>query len=380
MTLLSSTLPEPSFIDRDGKQVIRDMIAAWQEAVGKPLYPAQVERLLINLIGYRELLLRQGIQEAAKLNLVAYSRFPMLDLLGELVATYRLPAAPATTRFKFELTEVPDTDVPLSAGTQGRFGGYLFQTIEDAVVPAGETVAYADAVAVQPGASANGIIADSEWSVMNPYLTGNVTITNETITAGGADVESDERFQARIILSPERYSMGGPVNAYRYHVLSVRQDILHVGITSPAPGRVNVYPLMVDGLPSEAVLDQVRQVLLAETVRPLTDWVEVHAPTRVPYTVTLAAKTLAGANASRVFAAIQESLNLFATELRQSTGHDLVGSQWVERIQSVVGVYSCRVIGFEDRVLDASMWPDCEGLVVLNDGVGDDAAPNPFGD
>lgn len=75
-------IAEPNFIDRDPAQITSEMIAQYEDASGKKLYPAQAERLLIDLFAYRENLVRIAIQEAAKQNLVAYSRAPMLDYLG----------------------------------------------------------------------------------------------------------------------------------------------------------------------------------------------------------------------------------------------------------------------------------------------------------
>jgi hypothetical protein len=80
-------IAEPNFIDRDPAQITSEMIAQYEDASGKKLYPAQAERLLIDLFAYRENLVRIAIQEAAKQNLVAYSRAPMLDYLGELVGS-----------------------------------------------------------------------------------------------------------------------------------------------------------------------------------------------------------------------------------------------------------------------------------------------------
>lgn len=84
------SLPEPSFIDRDPVAITAELKAAWEASTGKTLYPGQVESLLIDLIAYRESLVRIGIQEAAKQNLVAYASAPMLDYLGELVGVYRI--------------------------------------------------------------------------------------------------------------------------------------------------------------------------------------------------------------------------------------------------------------------------------------------------
>lgn len=84
------SLPEPSFIDRDPVAIATELKTAWEATTGKTLYPGQVESLLIDLIAYRETLVRIAVQEAAKQNLVAYASAPMLDYLGELVGVYRI--------------------------------------------------------------------------------------------------------------------------------------------------------------------------------------------------------------------------------------------------------------------------------------------------
>lgn len=84
-------LTEPDFIERDADKITAEMIAQYEAATGKTLYPAQAERLLIDLWAYREMLVRVAAQEAAKQNLVAFAREPMIDYLGELVGVYRPP-------------------------------------------------------------------------------------------------------------------------------------------------------------------------------------------------------------------------------------------------------------------------------------------------
>jgi phage-related baseplate assembly protein len=84
------SLPEPSFVTRDPEAVTAEMVASWEATAGKTLYPGQVESLLIDLIAYRESLVRIAIQEAAKQNLVAYAIYPMLDYLGQLVGVQRI--------------------------------------------------------------------------------------------------------------------------------------------------------------------------------------------------------------------------------------------------------------------------------------------------
>jgi phage-related baseplate assembly protein len=90
MSLLDRMLPEPEFVTRDPAAVTREMVAQYEALAGKSLYPAQLERLLIDVMSYRESLMREAIQDAAKLNLVRYSRGVMLDMLGENVGVARL--------------------------------------------------------------------------------------------------------------------------------------------------------------------------------------------------------------------------------------------------------------------------------------------------
>jgi len=90
-------LPTPDFITRDATTIINEMIADYELKTGRTLEPAQVETLLINSFAYRELLIRNQIQDASLQNLVDYARFPMLDNLGVLVGVTRLPAALAQT-------------------------------------------------------------------------------------------------------------------------------------------------------------------------------------------------------------------------------------------------------------------------------------------
>lgn len=124
------SLPDPSFIDRDPIAITNEMVASWQETTGKTLYPGQPERLLIDLIAYRESLVRIGIQEAAKQNLVAFARAPMLDYLGELVGVYRLDnETDDHLRERIKLA-------PEAFTTAGSRGSYLFhaQSADSSIV------------------------------------------------------------------------------------------------------------------------------------------------------------------------------------------------------------------------------------------------------
>jgi phage-related baseplate assembly protein len=114
------------------------------------------------------------------------------------------------------------------------------------------------------------------------------TITPATTDVNGlfapAVMESDDRLRTRIQLAPQAFSVAGPVGAYEFNVMLAAPTVTSVGIVSPYPGQVYVYPMVStgDGTPSPDVLNAIRLQLLADDVRPLTDQVTV-MPAKMQY-------------------------------------------------------------------------------------------------
>lgn len=91
----------------DPATITNEIIAQYELATGKTVYPAQIERLLIDLIAYRETLLRAAINDAARQNLVRFARAPMLDYLGELVGVARL-GGEGDERLRARILQAPE--------------------------------------------------------------------------------------------------------------------------------------------------------------------------------------------------------------------------------------------------------------------------------
>ncbi len=94
-------------VPNDPGVITAELVAQYEAATGKTVYPAQIERLLIDLIAYRETLLRAAINDAARQNLVRFARAPMLDYLGELVGVARL-AAEDDERLRARILQAPE--------------------------------------------------------------------------------------------------------------------------------------------------------------------------------------------------------------------------------------------------------------------------------
>lgn len=337
-------LPEPVFIDADASAITADMIAAYERMTGRTLYPAQVERLLVDLAAYRETLVRIGINGAAKQNLVAFAQGPMLDHLGELVDTHRAPAQPArtTARLTFELPLATPLNVP--AGWRIATGaGVQFATTGEVVVPAGQIHAEFPVVATEAGSAGNGYLP-GQVSVMVDVLGEPATVQNISTTAGGMGAETDERYRARIKLAPERFSWGSD-NRYRWLAMTTAPSLVDVQVFSPTPdGAVHVVLLDSAGAPPAETVELVRLALTDRKARMLGDRLTVTGATPVDYNLQVSVDVLSTRVPSLVVDQVRTRLQAWAQSKGREIGADLVPAQVKTALGGIDGLYDVRVI------------------------------------
>jgi phage-related baseplate assembly protein len=336
-------LPVPEFFERDVAEIVAEMIAYYEAETGKTLQPAQPERLVINMFAYRELVLRNALNDAAKQNLVAFSRYPVLDYLGQLVGVTRLPASEATCTLSFEL--VPGHgQVVIPEGTRAstQDGTVVFATIEDVTVPVGVDKVEVTGKADVAGALGNGFLAGNVTTIIDvqPFLD---TVENMDVTSGGSDEETDEQLRERIKIAPEAFSNAGSRGAYRFHASSAHPTIIDVAVVSPTPGTVEIYPLSTAGIPTPTpILDAVFDACNDEKIRPLTDTVNVLSPVNVPYNIEVNVTLYSTANQQLVEDAINEALEAYAEDKGKKLGRDIMRAQ-IAALCVVDGVYNVSV-------------------------------------
>ena len=360
------SLPEPSFITRDANAITAEIVTAYETATGKTLQPAQPEMLLINLIAYREMLVRTAIQEAAKQNLVNYATFPMLDYLGELVGCSRLPEQPARCTIRFTLTAVQAAPVIVPLGTRvtTKDNLYVFATDKTLTIAAGQTFGEVTSVAETLGTAPNGYLAGEVNTLVAPvaWVSSAASIT---VTSGGDGIESDDRYRTRVKEAPEALSTAGAKGAYLYWAKSAHAQICDVAVTSPSAGVVNIYPLMTTGTPAAEILTLVASVVSADTVRPLTDNVSVLAPTKVDFAITAAVTLYAWVETVTATEQINDALTVYAAGLRARLGVDIVRAQIIAIIANVYGVYSADLTApAADTVIAVNEWANCTAITV----------------
>lgn len=368
------SLPEPNFIDRDPQVITEEMIVAWETMAGKPLHPAQVERLQIDQYAYRETLVRIGIQEAAKQNLLAFATAPILDYLGELMDTTRLPVQPARTTMRVTFAEPAATAFQIPAGFRVEApSGVQFAAAAAIDVAAGQSTVEFMAVAVEAGAAANGYLP-GQVSVLIDELPVDVqSVQNLTLTRGGMDAEDDERYRTRIRLAPERFSWGSE-NRYRFLAMTTAAELIDVQVLSPSPdGRIDIILLSQDGVPAQETIARVDAAVNDRKKRMLNDRITVKPATPVDYSLIVEIDVLESYVPDPVLATVRARLQTWSAAKARQLGGDLVPAQAKTALGGIGGLYDVRVIQpAAKRVLAMNEWPRLAELAVtLGRMVGD---------
>jgi len=134
-----------------------------------------------------------------------------------------------------------------------------------------------------------------------------------------AVMEEDEDYRRRIQLAPQGMSVAGPEGAYIFHALSADGRVRNATATSPSPGHVVVAILSHegDGTPSQELLDIVSTRMAEDGIRPLTDYVQVHAAQVVRYQVHAKLYSFSGPDPTVVLAEAVKRMQTYAKDAHQ---------------------------------------------------------------
>lgn len=139
-----------------------------------------------------------------------------------------------------------------------------------------------------------------------------------------AQYESDSDLRYRIQLSLEGLSTAGPEGAYIYHALSASGLVLDASAISPAPGQVLVTILARagNGIATPELQATVYAAINAESVRPLTDYVQVQSATINEYAIEATLYFYSGPDREVVMANAQAAAESYA-EAQHRLGRDV---------------------------------------------------------
>lgn len=380
----------PEFIPRKAEAIRAEIVKRYEELSGKTLQPAQPEALFVDVMAYRETIVRTLIQGAAVQNLVQFSSAPVLDYLGDLVGVTRLPAEPAKTVLKFRNNGFPDIILQSGFRVASSDGNIVFETVEEVRLGGQAGVGstpflFVEAEATEQGTSGNGYAVGTINAAIDQatYATGGglvptsvIVVENSTQTAGGTDIETDEALRTRIILAPNSFSVAGPKEAYRYWTLTASPDIQDATTTTPIPGTVRVFVLpKPDADRSEEAddlrIERVLATLSADNIRPLCDTVEAQHATEVPVTIEANITRFASAPAITLQPLLQAALDNLILAGRSQFGKTLLRNDVITAFKNVPGVYDVDVIQPASNVTVSatSVWEDTGDSTVEITGV-----------
>lgn len=380
MSILDRLLPEPEFIVRDPAAATQEMIANYEQLSGKKLYPAQVERLEINNMAYRDALLRENVQDAGKLGLVRFSRFPILDFLGENVGVTRCNALPATTTMRITFAAALTAAHVIPAYTLFSAGEVVFQTLIHTTVAAGCIYADVAATCTKLGSAGNGFVVGQINTLVTPIDGVDVaSVRNLTESSAGAEQEDDDHLRERIVLAPQSFSNAGSEGAYKFWAMSAHQDIVDVAVRGPETALVNgvlvstnnvplgcvyLYPLTTHGLPSADIKSRVYQTCSKAKTRPITDHVVVFDPVVFDYSIVARITPYKNTDTVLVESSAKTSIMQFVTEKSAQLGVDVVRVQIEKALQSY-GVKDVELLQpTSNRVIAPHEWARCVSVDV----------------
>lgn len=328
-------LPEITFVVCDKETVQAELLGLYKEITGRSLAPGDPVRLFIETIAAVIIQQREHINYTGKQNLLRYAVGANLDHIGVLVGAERLVASAATTTVKITLSAVRSVNTLVPAGTRITAGDNVFFALADSVnIAAGATEGTGSAKCTQAGSIGNGYLAGELKTIVDPVPFVD-SMVNTTATEGGAAVEDDESYREAIHIAPEKFSTAGPDGAYEYWAKRANADIADVAITSPAPGKVQITPLLEGGvIPGNELLAQVLAACDDKRVRPLTDQVSAVAPTKVEYSVDVDyyINIADASQALAIQAQVQAAVDTYVLWQKSKLGRDVNPSELIRRI------------------------------------------------
>lgn len=328
-------LPEINFVTADKEAVEKEIFSLYTTITGRKLAPADPIRLFLLAITNIVILLLNRINDTGKQNLLAYARGANLDHIGIALGVERLKATGAVTTMKLTASTARPEGIAILKGTRFTSGdGAFFALTEPYYLSANETSILVKAVCTEASVKGNGYPIGSITTLVDPipYI---ASVTNTTISEGGADVETDDAFRERIREAPESFSCAGAEGAYEFFTKKASALISSVKVVSPKPGDVVVYPGLVSGEIAKAeILKLVETALTDKKVRPLTDNVSVKAPIAKNYSINLQyyIDYDNAYYADTIKARVDEAVTDYTKWQSGKVGRDIIPSELIRRI------------------------------------------------
>lgn len=362
--------PDIEFVEMDTQTIQTEMIAAYEAYTGRTLYPADPVRLFVLWVAEQVVNLRTNIDYSAKQNIPRYAEGDNLDSLGELFKNcYRLEAEKAQTTLEFTLSIARNEATIIEQGTRVSVGELYFATEEPLEIQEGILTGEVTAICSVAGEVGNGFTPGQLTNLVDifPYY---AKVTNTTESDGGANVESDDAYYERMRVSMETFSTAGTIGSYEYHARTASALIADVNVTSPVPGEVDIRAILEGGeLPGEEMLQKIYEVVNADDVRPLTDYVTVGAPDIITFDIDVTYYIQSGSaiSSETIISNVENAIEEYKKWQCEKMGRDINPSHLTYLLYGA-GVKRVEVLSPQFTTIPATTVAQVEGESVLNGG------------
>ena len=277
---------EIHYLTYDPDEMLAEMIDAYREAGGGPLWPGDEKEMLLQGVLSVMVQAFAGIDNALRMATLRYAVGKYLDIYGEKRNCTRISAtqAKATIRVTTIATGIADTIPAGTAVTQD--GETLYLTDEDITLSGAAQSLLATVTAEKAGSKGNGLLSGAQMQFLINFP-GVTQVTCEESAKGGLDEEEDENYRERIRLYGLTTVTTGPAEQYNSVAMAVSSLILDAHAKNLGGGSVGVYLLLSDDDEAAAIINAVQAALSPDTVRPLNDSVMVALATKKEYTLNV---------------------------------------------------------------------------------------------
>lgn len=375
--------PELNFIEHMTIQETEEQLRAlyaknYREITGRDPVIGEADplNLLMKAFAAMEYQTMQYADTKGRMEMLNTSTGEALDALAALVGISRKGPTRATATVRFTLSEIQAGVVAVPAGTRVKTeDGKYFNTLDYAEIQKGETHTDVMVQAQEAGAGSSGILIGSIKILVDPipYIG---SVSNTTESTGGLDTEDDGSLTRRIYLAPSVYSCAGPRDAYEYYAREWRGDVADVRVDSPNPDEVNIYFTIEDEngvrLPNSTELEDMKEYMSAETMRPLCDKVDCVAPDEVEYSISLTYWIAVSdqKSVSEIQNKVNRAVDDFQTWQRK-LGRDINPTELIARLRAA-GTKRVKLTAPQDETVEKAKLPKCTGVTVTYGGLEDD--------
>ena len=355
------TYPDFSFTDNislsEVKDIMRDTyLKKYAEITGteKQLISVSTEAILLDTTAYMiyQSVLRNDYR--GKMNTLKYATGEYLDELGAFKRVKRREGAAATTTLRFSLSESRLAATAIPKGTRVTAGDNIyFATNEYTEIPIGKTYIDIASTCQITGIKGNNykIGEINKFVDAVPFI---AAVSNTTVSEGGTERESDEKYRESIYVAPDGYTTGGSEPSYIWMCKSFSSAIQDVKAESPSPNNIKIWYILENGaLPGDELNKQLKAYLDDPERKILNDNITVSAPKTVEYNVNV--KYFVARSATNRAEEIQQSVKKAVAEYnlwqKEKIGRDINPNVLIQKIITA-GAIRCEITDPARTVID----------------------------